>query len=288
LLGDYRWSASHRGPMRPNMSPRTVRPARLFASATVAGLLALSAAGCKTTGDDITGSIGSVSTPHSESDWRRELAVLGPRYQANPSDAAAAVAYARALRATGQRAQAVAVLQQASIRNPRDKKLIGAYGRALADAGQYAEALDALSRAHTPDNPDWHVLNAQGAVLDQMGRHREAQQHYASALKIVPNEPSVMSNLGLSYALEKKLKRAESTLRKALAQPGAKPKVRQNLALVVGLQGHFAEAEKIASADLPAAEAEANVAYLRQMLARQSAMKKNGKQPYVPPPDAGT
>ncbi len=288
MLGEYRWSVSHRGPMHSNIRPRTVRAAHLIASATVAGLLALSAGGCKTTGDDITGSIGPASMPHGESDWRREIAVWGPRYQANPSDAGAAMAYARALRATEQRAQAVAVLQQASLRNPRDKKLLGAYGRALADAGQYAEALDALSRAHTPDNPDWHILNAQGAVLDQIGRHREAQQHYSSALKIVPNEPSVLSNLGLSYALEKKLKRAESTLRKALAQPGAKPKVRQNLALVVGLQGHFAEAEKIASADLPADEAEANVAYLRNMLARQSAFKKNGKQPYVPPPDAGT
>jgi Flp pilus assembly protein TadD len=270
------------------MRSKTVRAAHLIASATVAGLLGLSVAGCKTTGDDITGSLGSVSAPRSDSDWRRELAVWAPRYQANPGDAGAAMAYARALRATGQRAQAVAVLQQASIRNPHDMKLIGAYGRALADAGQYAEALDALNRAHTPDNPDWRILNAQGAVLDQMGRHTEAQRHYSAALKIVPSEPSVLSNLGLSYALEKKLKLAESTLRKAVAQPGAKPKVRQNLALAVGLQGRFAEAEKIASADLPANEAEANVAYLRQMLARQSAWKKNGKQPYVPPPDAGS
>src|SRR3546814_4192879 len=68
----------------------------------------------------------------------------------------------------------------------------------------------------------------------QMGRHDEAQRHYSSALKIAPNEPSVLSNLGLSYALQKNLRRAESTLRRAAAQPGAKPKVRQNLALVVG------------------------------------------------------
>jgi Flp pilus assembly protein TadD len=270
------------------MRPRTVRTAHLIASATVAGLLALSAAGCKTTGDDTTGSIGSPGTPESEAGWRRSLEVWGARYKTNPGDAEAAMGYARALRATEQRAQAVAVLQQASIRNPHAMKLLGAYGRALADAGQYAEALDALSRAHTPDNPDWRILNVQGAVLDQMGQHREAQRHYSAALKIVPNEPSVLSNLGLSYALEKKLKRAESALRNAVAQPGAKPKVRQNLALVVGLQGRFAEAEKIASADLPASEAEANVAYLRQMLARQSAWKKNDKQPYVPPPDAGS
>ena len=126
--------------------------------------------------------------------------------------------------------------------------LLGAYGRALADAGQYQQALVTLERAHTPDNPDWRILNAQGAVLDQMGRHAEAQRYYASALKIVPNEASVLSNLGLSYMLTKDLKNAETTLRRAAAHPNAGPRMRQNLALVVGLQGRFDEAEKIASA----------------------------------------
>ena len=271
---------------------RPQRLAHLLASAAVVALFALSAAGCQTTGEDITGSIGAsdanASVPSGDADWRRELAVWGPRYHANPGDAKAAMAYAKALRATEQRAQAVAVLQQTSMRNPRDMKLLGAYGRALADAGQYAEALDALGRAHTPDNPDWRILNAQGAVLDQMGRHPEAQRHYAAALKIVPDEPSVLSNLGLSYALEKQLKRAEATLRKAVAQPNASPKVRQNLALVVGLEGRFDEAEQIAGADLPKDEAAANVAYLRQMLSKQNAWNGHGQRPYVPPPDAGT
>ena len=48
-----------------------------------------------------------------------------------------------------------------------------------------------------------------------MGRHAEARRHYSAALKIVPNEPDVLSNLGLSYALEKKLKLAEKTLRRS-------------------------------------------------------------------------
>lgn len=270
------------------MRPRTARAAHLLASAAVAGVLALSLAGCKTTGDDTTGSIGATQTPRSDAEWRRSLDTWGARYRDNPSDVDAAMAYARALRATDQRAQAVAVLQQASIRNPRSMPLLGAYGRALAEAGNYREALDALSRAHTPDNPDWHILNAQGAVLDQMGRHAEAQRHYSAALKIVPDEASVLSNLGLSYALTKDLKRAESTLRRAVAQPNAEPKVRQNLALVIGLEGRFAEAEKIASADLPETEAAANVGYLRQMLAQQTGRKNKGRPPYVPPPDAGT
>lgn len=277
-------------PLRPS------RSARLLASAALAGVLALTAAGCSMTskrgGDDVTGSIGSSSSapvaPRSEAEWRRSLEVWGDRYKRNPGDVESAINYARALRATGQRAQAVAVLEQTSMRSPNSMALSGAYGRALADAGQYAQALEALGKAHTPDNPDWRILNAQGAVLDQMGRHAEAQKHYTAALKIMPDEPSVLSNLAMSYVLMKDLKSAEDTLRRAVTQPSASPKVRQNLALVVGLQGRFDEAEKIAAAELPPSEAEANITYLRQMLAQQGDWKKKGGKPMVQRPDTGT
>ena len=263
--------------------------ARLLASAIAVSALALAGGGCSNiVGPETTASIGTTNpAPKTENEWRQSLDSLGARYRENPADADVAIAYARALRATDQRAQAVAVLEQASIRNPRSMPLLGAYGRALAEAGQYQQALDALDKAHTPDNPDWHILNAQGAVLDQMGRHPEAQRHYAAALKIVPNDPSVLSNLGLSYLLAKDLKNAETTLRKAAAQPNADPRVRQNLALAVGLRGRFEEAEKIASADLPEKEAAANVSYLRQMLAQQGDWKKVGRS-FAPTPDAGS
>lgn len=270
------------------MSSRT-SPAYLVATATVAGVLALTVGGCSNISSrETTGSVSAAnSTPVSQEDFRRSLETFGARYRQNPNDADAAIAYARALRATDQRAQAVAVLEQASIRNPRNMALLGAYGRALADAGQYQQALMTLERAHTPDNPDWRILNVQGAVLDQMGRHSDAQKHYATALKIMPNDSSVLSNLGLSYLLTKDLKNAEATLRRAVAQPNAGPKVRQNLALVVGLQGRFEEAEKIASADLPENEAAANVTYLREMLAQKGDWKKMGRA-YAPTPDAGS
>ena len=132
------------------------------------------------------------------------------RYRANPRDAEAAIRYAQALRAIGQRAQAAAVLEQATIQNPHDQAVLGAYGRALADNGNYAQALEVLNRAHSPDRPDWRILSVQGAALDQLGRHAEAQRYYASALRLVPDEPSVLSNLGLSYALSKNLPQAES------------------------------------------------------------------------------
>jgi Flp pilus assembly protein TadD len=268
------------------MRPSQPRVARLLASAAIAALLALSAAGCTTTGSsETTGSISAAPEPGNDAGWRRVAAAWGERYRANTKDPEAAVRYAQALRATEQRAQAVAVLEQASMENPHNKQVLGAFGRALADVGRYEQALDVLGRAHTPDQPDWRILNVQGAVLDQLGRHDDARRHYASALKIKPDDPSVLSNIGLSYALTNDLKRAEATLRRAVAQPGAAPKVRQNLALVIGLQGRFAEAEQIVRADLPPAEAEANVAYLRDMLTQHKDWKKSGSRP--PPSGAG-
>jgi Flp pilus assembly protein TadD len=259
-------------------------PARLLAS--VAVLAALALAGCSTTSGtspDTTGSITTDNAPRTAVQWRQEMDSWGERYRANPADPDAAVRYAQALRAVGQRAQAAAVLEQSAIHNPDDRVVLGAYGRALADNGSFQQALEVLNRAHTQDQPDWRILSVQGAVLDQMGRHADAQRHYASALRLMPDEPSVLSNLGLSYALSKNLKQAEATLRRAAERPGAEPKVRQNLALVVGLQGRFQEAETIARGDLSPDEASANVAYLRQMLSQQSEWKKSKRgSPLVP------
>jgi Flp pilus assembly protein TadD len=233
-------------------------------------ILAAGLGGCQTM-SDITGSITSKAEPAaaSDTDPRRTADAYGERYRANPKDADAALAYGQALRASGQRSQAVAVFEQATIGHPSNKALLAGYGRALADNGNFQQAFDVLSRAHSPDNPDWRILSVQGTALDQLGRHDEARRYYASALKIMPEEPSVLSNLGLSYVLSKDLPKAEEVLRRAYAGGKADGRVRQNLGLVVGLQGRFAEAETIVKADLPADEAAANVTYLKEMLSRK-------------------
>ena len=247
--------------------------ARLVATAAVTTILASSLAGCKTAGmSDVTGSIGSRAEAPSPSpvDQARGIDAYGERFRANPKDPEAALRYGQALRANGQRAQAVAVFEQATMNNPGNKALMAGYGRALADTGAFQRAFEVLASAHTPANPDWRILSVQGAVLDQMGRHDEARGYYDSALKIRPEDPSVLSNLGLSYMLAKDLPKAEATLRQAYSGSNADPRVRQNLGLVVGLQGRFGEAETIVKADLPPDEAAANVAYLKQMLSSKS------------------
>ncbi|WP_426421050.1 tetratricopeptide repeat protein [Bradyrhizobium genosp. A] len=255
------------------------RPARLLASASLIALAAASLGGCTAMSklSDVTGSIGPKAEA-APADPARATETYGERYRANPKDADAALAYGQALRANGQRAQAVAVLEQATIANPGNKPLLAQYGRALADNGNFQQAFDVLSKAHSPDNPDWRLLSVQGTALDQMGRHDEARGYYASALKIAPGDPGVLSNLGLSYMLSRDLPKAEEALRQAYASPRASSRVRQNLGLVVGLQGRFAEAEAIVKADLPPDQAAANVAYLKEMLNRNDGPRGASKR----------
>jgi Flp pilus assembly protein TadD len=250
--------------------PERHRFVRHLTSSALSAIFVFGLCSCQTAGlSDITGSLGEKTEASSATESRNELEVYGDRFRANRKDADAALHYGKALRAAGQRAQAVAVLEQATIASPGNKALLAGYGRALADNGDFQQAFDVLSSAHTPDNPDWRILSAQGTVLDQLGRYDEARQYYESALKMAPDEPSVLSNLGLSYVLSKDLPKAEETLRRANSHADADPRVRQNLALVVGLQGRLAEAENIVKAGRPPDEAAANVTYLRRLLSRK-------------------
>jgi Flp pilus assembly protein TadD len=230
--------------------------------------LGLGLAGCMTSQSGDAGasvgalSIGDALPGRSAEAWRE-------RYHANPSDADLAIRYARALRAQGLRAQALAVLEGATAHNPKHLGLVGAYGRALADAGQYRQAVDVLAQGHPPGRPDWRILSLQGAALDQLGSHEEARRYYATALSLAPDEPSVLSNLGLSYALSKDLVRAESTLRRAVDRPGGDARARRSLAVVVGLQGRTYEAEHVAPSDGEGAK----IASLQRMLAQQNGWK---------------
>ncbi|MBY5547918.1 pilus assembly protein TadD [Rhizobium leguminosarum] len=243
-----------------------------------ASLLVLALAGCSTTKDRMTtGSVPKLTKPVEEMDateLRSATDRLGEAYEKNPRDPLTGVNYANLLRMNGRDTQALAVMQQVAIANPGDRNVLAAYGKAQAAAGQFQQALDTIGRAQTPDRPDWKLISAQGAILDQMGRASDARQRYRDALDIQPNEPSILSNLGMSYVLTGDLRTAETYLRSAASQPTADSRVRQNLALVVGLQGRFPEAEQIARRELSPQQADANVAYLRGMLSQRNSWQK--------------
>jgi Flp pilus assembly protein TadD len=247
--------------------------ARLTRALLVSSALGLLVAGCATKGEPFGGLITRAidrGAPSADADPAAAAKYWGDRYQANDKNRDIALNYAAALRQTGETEQAVAVLQKAVINFPDDREVLAAYGKAQAAAGQLVLALDAVRRAQTPDKPDWKLLSTEASIIDQMGDAVEARRLHARASAAVPDDPTVLSNYGMSYVLTGELSQAESFLKQAIGLPGADGRVRQNLALVVGLQGRFDEAQKIASADLPPDEAAANVAYLKQMLSQQN------------------
>lgn len=235
-------------------------------------ILATALAACRSAGD-ITGSIGSRTGQGGD-----RISTLAASYDRAPENKTAAMSYAAALRGAGRTTEAAAVLQRLAARSPNDREILSAYGKSLAEAGRLKEAATVLKSAHTPERPDWSVLSAQGSIADRMGDHKSAQAYYTTALRISPGEPAILSNLGLSYALSRRLPEAEKSLREANAHPRADARVRHNFALVLALQGKFQEAEAVQLKDMPTEQAAANVAAIRQMIAQSNTWRDIERQ----------
>ncbi|MDB5622830.1 MAG: tetratricopeptide repeat protein [Devosia sp.] len=198
------------------------------------------------------------------------LAELTERYKRQPADKGVIIHYAAALRDAGQSGQAVAVLEAGMAHHPQDLDITIAYAKALTADGRFAQSLEVVESAIRPDAPDWNALLVKGATLDQLGRNEEARRLYGQALTLAPGEASIEANLGLSYAMTNDLGAAEQHLRRAVAMRGATSRVRQNLALVVGLQGRFEECRALYAAELPPEQVENNMNYVRALLTQQN------------------
>ncbi len=200
----------------------------------------------------------------------KKTAELGNRWQADQKNVELGLAYADGLDKLDQTAQQMQVLATLAEQNPEKANIKALYGKKLLAAGRSGEAIPVLKAVADNGTGDWRILSALGSAYDQQGQYATARETYQKALALQPNQISVLNNMGMSYALEGNLKEAEETLRGAAALPEGKslPRLRQNLALVVGLQGRFEESRKIASEDLPPEEVEANMAYLQKMLSQ--------------------
>lgn len=203
-------------------------------------------------------------TPRSELEKATEY--WGKEYQKNPRSLDAALSYAKNLKALGQKQQAMAVLQQASILHGSDRQLASEYGRLALEMDQLTVARRMLEVADDPANPDWRVILARGTVLAKEGKYQDAIGYFERANVLAPDHPSIMNNLALAYTMNGDAAKGEELLRKASTEQGSSTKVRQNLALVLGLQGKYQEATQVGAAELPPAAAEANAELLRKIV----------------------
>ncbi len=162
--------------------------------------------------------------------WSREA-------QLNPADLEAAIKLTSAVRRMGNASQAVDIAQMARQMHPRDPYLLAEYAASLIADERGTEAMKPLQEGLRSTPAYGRLWSLMGAALDQQERYADARRHYDRALQITPNDPNVLANMGLSFALEGDAATAEKWLRRAAAQPGAGSGVAQNLDLVLQLQG---------------------------------------------------
>jgi Flp pilus assembly protein TadD len=223
-----------------------------------------------------------------------QAAFWGTRYDRDPSDPHAATEFSKALRAVSNNEEALRVMSQVASRAPNDAEVQLELGKALIANERAHEAVRPIERAiANGKHDDWTAYSAYGVALDKTGAHEEARVQYDRALAINPRAAGVFNNKGLSYALEGKSDLAERTLRTATAMPGGTARVRQNLALVLGLSGETEEAERLARSDLPPVVADNNAAYFRNLVAQpaywggltaqNAELPTFDDEPYAPP-----
>jgi Flp pilus assembly protein TadD len=221
------------------------------ARVAMVGGLALTLGACSQTSALLMGesnlpevqAVAGSEVPRSEAEKVAEN--WGKEYTKTPRSGKVAINYARSLKALDRKAEAFAVLQAAYLFNAQDREYLSEFGRLALDQGHAPMAQQLLERADDPSKPDWRVLSARGVALAQQGQYKAAIPFLERARTLAPSQASVANNLALVYTMDGQAAQAEPMLRQA-STSGADPRVRQNLALVLRLQGKADEATRVA------------------------------------------
>lgn len=196
--------------------------------------------------------------------------------QADPTDAVAGVRLAQALRELGRYDQAAEAAQATLTVQPNNLDALLELGRAHIARGQAFYGVAPLEQARQLAPRDWRPYSLLGVAYEQVRRTDDARAAWNQALALSPDNPDVLTNAATAALTHGDAPGAETLLRRAVAQPTASAKVRQNLAMVLGLQGKMGEAEQILRRELPPEQAEQNLRWLRARGAAGAAPSSGG------------
>lgn len=205
--------------------------------------------------------------------------------QADPTDAVAGVKLAQALRELGRYDQAAEAAQATLTLQPNNLDALLELGRAHIARGQAFYGVAPLEQARDLAPRDWRPYSLLGVAYEQVRRTDDARAAWNQALALSPDNPDVLTNAATAALTHGDAPGAETLLRRAVAQPTASAKVRQNLAMVLGLQGKMGEAEQILRRELPPEQAEQNLQWLRSRSTGGAATYGNGAATSSPATD---
>lgn len=219
-----------------------------------------SSEGAPATSKRVTGAVAAAAIPPQAAP-AKPAPVAASTQPAAPAPTGP-LAEARQLRQSGQKAKALALLDDAAQTASQDVAIMRERGLLALELGALDKARSLLKASADAGPPDWRVHSGLGSALAASGQQQEAQIQFARALELAPDHPAVLNNLALSYALDGRHEQAEMLLRRAAQSKAAKVETKQNLALILALKGQTDEARKVAETAIPPAQARANVDYV--------------------------
>jgi Flp pilus assembly protein TadD len=156
-------------------------------------------------------------------------------------------------------------------------------GNARLALHQPEQAIPPLKQALSISANDFRVLNALGVAYDMSEDHPGALQYYRTGLKLAPDNTALRSNYALSLALAGKTDDALETIAPLANAEVTTSQQRQTMALVYGLAGNTAEAERLSRIDLDEAAVKANMERIAA-LRNQSPSTSEVPAPTTPEP----
>ena len=204
-------------------------------------------------------------------DTQLAISLFERTLKADPQSLPAKLGLADAIYQTGDLARAGVLYRQASVVAPNDPRAQLGLARVALRERRLDEAVSRyrqLLSGHA-DNPV--VAEGLGTALDLQGKHSEAQTVYRAALARHPEAQGLKANLGLSLILDRRARDGANVLLDIAGLPDAPAQARENLALAYGVLGNAEAAKQILTADMPAASAEDNLQFYRNLRERWSA-----------------
>lgn len=225
----------------------------------------------------LTGQAKAPSSPQSSGDAIVDLQaqafsnvqMWGKAYEADGNSVINIIGYAKALSSIGSDTRAIKILGEGTIKHPNDAGIIRTHAKILSKKGLVGPALRKMQLAQKLAPNDWRIFNDIGELHSKMNEQSMAIASFKRALQLEPGHPNIHTNMGVTYMFNKQLTLAVKHLTIAVNHPNATPKMRQNLAFALGLQGKYDAARKMFLQDLPIAKVNANIAQLKALNAKK-------------------
>ena len=204
------------------------------------------------------------------SDTLSQAAFFATQFDHDPTNAQLGLYLSNAQRAPARYQEAADTAHAVLLFAPNNPDALLAAARAHIAGGNGFYAIDPLKHLSDLKPKDWQAWSLLGVAYDQTKRPEDAQAAWQTALKLSPDNPAVLTNMAMARVSAGDFTGAEPLLRTAVAQKGSTIQERQDLALVLGLQGKMPEAERLLRQDLPPEVADANLAWLQQAMQSQA------------------